>query len=175
MLLKIAVILASIPMVLLAMVAGTGLVVVDVKPSDGPHLVLPIPLLLAETAARLAPNASAHMQIDRHLDQVRRFLPAAEEALDALAQSPDGNLVEVDDNDEHVRIGKRGDVLEVRVEGPRENVSVNVPIEVAREAVRQAGSGAVSPGDLIGALRHARLTQLVDVRDGEDRVRITVY
>jgi hypothetical protein len=48
-------------------------------------------------------------------------------------------------------------------------------LALAREAARQAGAGRISPGDLIAALRHARLTQLVDVHDGEDRVKITVW
>ena len=175
MLLKIGVILAAIPLALLAVVAGTGVVVVDVKASDGPHLILPVPLLLAETAARLAPIPPAHLKLDHQLDRARPYLPAALEVLDALAASPDGDLVQVDEPDHQVRISKVGDVLEVRVQGSGEDVSVHVPLALAREAARQAGTGRLSPGDLIAALRNARLTQLVDVHDGEDRVKITVW
>ena len=55
MLLKVGMVLAAVPMSLLALVAGTGVVVVDVqeKGPDGHHFVVPVPLLLAQ-----APRAS---------------------------------------------------------------------------------------------------------------------
>ena len=99
----------------------------------------------------------------------------AEEVLAALAEGPDGELVRVDDGDEHVRVTKAGDVLQVRVESPRENVAVNVPLDVARQVLRQARDGRIAPGDVVAALRHARLTRLADVRDGGDHVTITIW
>jgi hypothetical protein len=175
MLLKIGAVLASIPVALGAVVAGTGVMVVDVKDADGTHIVVPVPLLLAETAARLAPTKAAEVNIDRQLTRARRYLPMAEEVLAALAEGPDGELVRVDDGDEHVRITKAGDILEVRVESPKEKVAVNVPFGLARQALSQARGGRISAGDLVGALRHARLTRLADVRDGSDHVTITIW
>jgi hypothetical protein len=54
-------------------------------------------------------------------------------------------------------------------------VAVNVPFGLARQALRQARGGRVSAGDLVAALRHARLTRLADVRDGADHVTITIW
>jgi hypothetical protein len=175
MLLKIGAVLASIPVALGAVVAATGVMVVDVKDSDGTHIVVPVPLLLAETAARFAPTKAAALDVDRHLGRARHYLPVAEEALAALAEGPDGELVRVDDGDEHVRVTKAGDILQVRVESPRENVAVNVPFGLARQALRQARDGRVSPADLVAALHRARLTRLADVRDGGDHVTITIW
>ena len=175
MLLKIGAVLASIPVALGAVVASTGVMVVDVKDADGTHIVVPVPLLLAETAARFAPTQAAEVAVGRQLARARRYLPVAEEVLAAVAEGPDGELVRVDDGDEHVRITKAGDVLEVRVESPREKVAVNVPFGLARQALRQARGGRVSAGDLVAALRHARLTRLADVRDGSDHVTITIW
>ncbi len=175
MLLKIAAVLASIPVALGTVVAATGVMVVDVKDADGTHIVVPVPLLLAETAARFAPTKAAEVNIDRQLTRARRYLPVAEEVLAALAQGPDGELVRVDDGDEQVRVTKVGDVLQVRVESPRENVAVNVPLDVARQVLRQARDGRIAPGDVVAALRHARLTRLADVRDGGDHVTITIW
>jgi len=175
MLLKIGAVLASIPVALGAVVAGTGVMVVDVKDADGTRIVVPVPLLLAETAARFAPTRTAAVAVDRQLARSRRYLPVAEEVLAALAEGPDGELVRVDEGDEHVGVSKVGDVLQVRVESPRENVTVNVPFDLARQALRQARDGRTAPADLVAALRHARLTRLADVRDGGDHVTITIW
>jgi len=175
MLLKIGAVLASIPVALGTVVAATGVMVVDVKDSDGTHIVVPVPLLLAETAARFASTRKAAGAVDRELARARPYLPVAEEVLAALVDGPDGELVRVDEGDEHVRIEKVGDMLQVRVESPRETVAVNVPFGLARQALRQARDGRVSPGDLVAALRRARLTRLADVRDGGDHVTITIW
>jgi len=172
-LLKIGVLLAAIPLSLIGVVAGTGLLVVDVKESDGPRIVVPVPLLLVEAAARFAPDHARHVRLDRHLEGPH--LEAAAAALDALAEAPDCELVRVDDGETHVRVWKRGELLEVRVEGPDEDVSATVPLALARRAVGQVRDGRVYPGDLVAALRAARLTRLVDVRDGDDHVTVTVW
>ena len=174
MLMKIGVVLASIPMALGAVVAGTGVMIVDVKEADGTRIVVPVPLLVAETAARLAPTQAADA-VNRELSRARQYLPVAEEVLAAVAESPDFDLVQVDDGEEHVRIRKAGDVLQVHVEGPGENVDVNVPFDLARQVLREARYGHVSPGDIVGALRRARLTRVADVRDGGDHVTITIW
>lgn len=173
--LKVGAVVASIPVALGAVVAGTGVMVVDVREADGTHIVVPVPLLLAETAARFAPTQAAEAAVARELSRARRYLPVAEEVLAAVAESPDFELVRVDDGDEHVRITKAGDVLQVRVESPRETVDVNVPFDLARQALREARDGRLSPGDLVAALRRARLTRIADVRDGGDHVTITIW
>jgi len=175
MLLKIGAVLASIPITLGTVVAATGIMVVDVKDKDGTRIVIPVPLLVAQTAAGLAPAQAAADAVDRELARARPYLPAAEEFLAALADGPDFELVRVDEGDEHVRIDKVGDLLRVSVDSPRENVKVNVPFDLAREVLRRTREGRVSPADLVAAVRQARLTQLVDVRDGGEHVTITVW
>jgi hypothetical protein len=174
MLLKIGAIVASIPLTMVGVVAGTGVVVVDVRPHDGPRIVIPMPLLLAEKVARLAPTHSAQQAFSR-IERVREYMPVAEEVVAALAEAPDAELVRVDDGREHVRISKVGDMLHIRVEGPDENVSVNVPIRLVQDALRQAHHGRLDAGDLVASLRHARMTDLVVVDDGEDHVKISVW
>jgi len=55
-----AVVLLSIPLLLLGLVASSGLVVVDVKTSDGPRIVVPVPLFLARAALGFAPEEGRH-------------------------------------------------------------------------------------------------------------------
>jgi hypothetical protein len=174
MLLKIGAALAAVPLAMVGVVAGTGVVVVDVREADGPHIVIPVPLVLADVAARLAPADSTRHAM-RQLERARRYLPVAEEIVAAVAEAPDAELVSVDDGDEHVRIGKVGSELRIRVDGPRENVSVNVPIEALQETLRKARHGRLYPEDFVGLLREARMTDLVEVHDGEDHVKISVW
>lgn len=174
MLLKIGAVVASIPLTMVGVVAGTGVVVVDVKTHDGPRIVVPVPLLLAESVARLAPAHTAQRVLNR-MERVRQYLPVAEEVVAALAEAPDAELVRVDDGREHVRVNKVGDVLQIRVEGPGENVSVNVPISLVQDALRQAHHGRLDAGALVASLRRARMTDLVVVDDRDDHVKISVW
>lgn len=175
MLLKIGAALAAIPLALGAAVGATGVVVVDVKESGpgGHRIVVPVPLVLAEAAARMAPmGRRTHLP---ELGEAARYLPVAEEVLSALADAPDAELVRVDDRDEHVRIAKVGETLEITVDSAREKVRVKVPLSAAREVLRQARGGSIDPGAVVGVLRQARFTDLVDVEDGNDHVRISVW
>jgi hypothetical protein len=174
MLLKIGAALAAVPLAMASVVAGTGVVVVDVKEADGTRIVVPVPLLLAETAAHLVP-AHATRQAMKNMEEARRYLPVAEEVMAAIAEAPDAELVSVDDGDEHVRIHKVGDEIQIRVTGRREKVSVNVPIDLVQKTLREVHHGKMYPEDFVGLLRQARMTDLVDVVDGDDHVKISVW
>ena len=174
MLLKIGAALAAVPLAMVGAVAGTGVVVVDVRQADGPRIVIPVPLLLAEAAARLAP-ARAMDHAMRGLERAQRYLPVAEEVMAAIEEAPDAELVAVDDRDEHVRISKVGREIQIRVSGRRERVSVNVPIDLVQDTLRKAHHGRLYPEDVVAMLRQARMTNLVDVVDGADHVKISVW
>jgi hypothetical protein len=175
MLFKIGAVLAAIPLTMVAVVAGTGVVVVDVLEGgpSGHHIVVPVPLLVAQSAAAFVPEKGRHLE----LGEAKEYLPVAEAALEALADSPDGELVSVDDGDNHVRVAKRGGNLEVHVTeaGKGEEVRVTVPLSMASAVLREVGSGEVSPATLVGLLSHARLTTLADVRSDGNHVRVTVW
>jgi len=162
----------AVPMAGAGVVAATGVAWVDVQEGgrDGHHIVLPVPLALAQTAAAFVPQAQRRVD----LGDARRYLPVAREALQALADGPDGELVRVEERDEQVVVEKVGRMLRVHVKDGGEDVLVNLPIEAALEAVGEDGS--FSPARVIQALRHARFTKLVEVtgRDGE-RVKISIW
>jgi hypothetical protein len=176
MLRRIGAVLLSIGVVLGALVAVTGVMVVDVRKADGTRLVVPVPLLLAQAAARFGPTGAAAAEVDRQVARVRQYLPAAAEVLVAVAESPDCELASVDKGDEHVRVSKVGDALHVRVDNPRENTELHVPFALARRALQEAREGPVSPGAMVAMLRHSRLTQLADVhKSGGDHVKIKIW
>jgi hypothetical protein len=78
---------------------------------------------------------------DRHLAQasakLRPYMPIVDAAIAALADCPDGVLVEVTDPGEHVLIAKRGSSIVVDVNDADEVVHVAVPLRAARSAIHE--------------------------------------
>jgi len=171
--LKLIAALLSVPAAGLALVASTGVMVVDVQ-EGGPgatRIVVPVPLLLAQAVASLAPVPAPRIDAP----ELERHLPAVEAVLDALAAAPDAELVRVEEPGERVVISKAGAVLQVRVRERGDEVAVDVPLRAARRVLRSLHGGRLDAAELIAALRSARGVRIADVKDGGDRVRITVW
>jgi hypothetical protein len=165
--------LLGVPVALLATVASLGILVVDVRDGGGQRIVVPVPLVLAQAAVAVAPAvAGEKMRIpDR---EALAHMGVAREVMEALAKSPDGELVRVEERDEQVVITKQGRMLQVRVQSAKENVAVNVPLYVALQALPDE-QGNIRTTGLAAALGTVRFTDLVDVQDGKDHVRIYVW
>ena len=172
--LKLAMIL-GVPIAMLATVASLGVVVVDVREGgpDGSRIIVPVPLVFAQAALAIAPLAAPADKL-RLPHEAAEHMGLVREALEALAAAPDGELVRVEERDQQVLITKEGRTLKVRVTGERENVTVNVPLHLALEAV-PGPDGRVRTAALAAALSTVRFTDLVDVRDGNDHVRVWVW
>ena len=158
----------AIPTVTTVTVAATGIAWVDVR-DGGDRIVVPVPLLLAEVAASFVPKPA----LRNHMGDAARHLAAAKGVIEALAECPDAELVRVEDADEQVVVSKAGDVLQVRVHGRDEEVSVNLPLSAIRDLVREDGS--IDPAAAVGALRHSRFTNIVEVRSRDEHVKVTVW
>src|SRR6185295_8242762 len=107
----------AVPVAAAATVAATGVVVVDVQePRGGHHLVIPVPLAVAQAAAMFVPPSKARLHLG---SQAARYLPVARQALDALAEAADAELVRVEEPGQQVSIRKEGAdlVIDVREKG----------------------------------------------------------
>ena len=75
------------------------------------------------------------MHSERHLhgarEQVQAYLPAIRTAAFELNKLPDAVLVDVHDNQQHVRVSKAGGGLKIEVQSPDEHVDVWVPLRAA--------------------------------------------
>ena len=162
----------GVPVVTTATVAATGVAWIDVKEGgrDGHRIVLPVPLLLAETAVAFIPQKELNLDLP---PEVVPHLGAVHEVLQALATSPDGEYVRVEQEDQRVLIEKVGDTLRVQVHGRDEDVTVNLPLAAVSEIIDS--HGRIAPARAVGLLRHARFSTLVDVRQGDQHVKITVF
>jgi hypothetical protein len=171
---KLAFIL-GVPVALLATVASLGVVVVDVREGgpNGQRIVVPLPLVLAQAAVAVAPAVAGEKM--RIPDQAAlEHMGVARKVLEALAKSPDGELVRVEERDEQVVITKQGGTLQIRVHSAKEDVAVNVPLCLALQALPDE-HGNIRTAALAGALGGVRFTDLVDVQDGNDHVRVYVW
>jgi hypothetical protein len=170
--LKIAAIVAAVPAALLAGVASLGVMVVDVREGgpDGHHLVIPVPLVVAQAALGFVPAEKTRVP----LGEAARHLPLARDVIEALADGPDGELVRVEENDHIVVITKAGKALHVRVQEGGSDVNVNVPLSLALAALPDE-NGHISTGEIAGALWSTRFTDLVEVHEGDDHVKISVW
>jgi len=172
---KLAAVLA-VPVALLATVASLGVVVVDVREGgpDGHRIIVPVPLVLAQAAVAVAP-AVAEKELRIPDNEVLEHIGLARSVVEAIAAAPDGELVRVEEPDQLVLVTKEGDALHVRVHGQDgEDVSVNVPMNVVRNAL-PADDGRISALAVAGSLSSVRFTDLVEVHDGEDHVRVWVW
>ena len=177
--LRIGRVLASIAAVLALVVAATGVMVVDVKKSDGTRLVVPMPLLLVQAAARFAPIQSAAAGIERQAARVRQYLPVAEQVLAAVGRREPGFRRGERRQRGRARAGAQG----------RKDPCTSASRACARTSswkravrARVAGYGpgprrTLSAADLVAVLRHSRLTRLADVprrrRSREDHDLVT--
>jgi hypothetical protein len=171
---KLAVVLGA-PIAMLATVASLGVGVVDVKEGgpNGHHIVVPVPLVLAQAALAVAPIVAPPDKLRIPDGEPLEHVGIAREVLEALANAPDGELVRVEERDETVVVSKQGRSLHVSVDG-REHVSVNVPLHLALQALPDR-EGRIHTGALAASLGAVRFTELVNVDDGHDKVRVWVW
>ena len=171
---KLAVIL-GVPIAMLATIASLGIVVVDVREGGpgGHRIVVPVPLVFAQAALAAAPLvAQDKMRVPD--GEALEHIGLAREVLEALAEAPDGELVRVEEAREQVVITKEGRSIRVQVRSDRENVNVTVPLHLAMQALPDR-SGRIHTAAIAAALGSVRFTDLVDVQDGKDHVRIYVW
>lgn len=163
----------AVPVAAAGAVAATGVVVVDVREAKGgSRIVVPVPLALAQVAAAFVPERLTQVPLNA---EARRYMPAARQALAALAEAEDTELVRVEEPGQEVSIRKEGGLLKIRVMERGEEVNVQVPIALAQSVLADP-SGRVSASGAVWALQRARLTQVVNVQSADgDQVKITVY
>ena len=140
---KIFLVLLSIPLlflvgitiVLAAPTVGTGLtfdavsVSVHDKGPDGVRFSMPVPTVLVDAGLRTALATGALDDVDPLPPEAVRALPHLRDVARILADTPrDFTLVEVRDRDDHVRIEKIGDRLQIRVRSRDADVDLGLPL-----------------------------------------------
>jgi hypothetical protein len=171
MLKTVAAVLLAVPLFMMAVVAGTGCLLVDVRTDEGPRIVVPVPLLMARAALAFAPEEAVRVEVPELEEHHEMVLDVLEELRDA----PDGVLVEVDDDADHVLIEKRGDYIEVFVHDGDDNVEVSVPIATVVESLESFDGERIDVSAVLKSLARASRTDLVHVRTAEEEIKISLW
>jgi hypothetical protein len=153
--------------------ASMDYAVVDVKEGgpNGTRIIVPVPVLLAETALSFAPDHARLVNIDKDAE---KWLPVVRRLAAELRTIPDAELVRVQDDGSDVRIAKVGDHLEIRVHDNADDVAVNIPLEAVEQVLASVHGGRLDVRAALGAL-HSASGPLVDVRSGEDHVSVRMF
>ncbi len=115
---------------------------VSVQPRDGGAINVAVPAALATVAlAAIEFVPLEALPLDdvpvEALDALEHYLPAAQEALDRLAEQPDFVLVEVSSRDETVLVRKEGRKLRIVVESNDGRVDVSIPLSTVKEFTKR--------------------------------------
>jgi hypothetical protein len=169
---KLAAVL-SLPLMLVAMAASSSCLVVDVKEGgpDGLHLVIPVPLALAQAALSFVPEEHTRVPCP----EAAEFLPVADKVVEELLDIRDTELVRVEDRHELVVVSKINDNLDVEVYGDREEVSISLPLTAVEDILASFDGETFEASEVVAALRRISQTDLVHVRDGDEEVKIWVW
>ena len=175
--------ISTIGAVVLAALAGLATatviadwVVVDVRTPEPEnlHIKVPFPLVVADIAMAFIPEDV--MEEVRVPDEVRAQREAILGALEALADAPDGNLVEVTTPDEYVRVFMEDGDLQVHVDAEDATVRCSVPIGGIHRALEGWDWEVFEPRLALKALHAASHGPLVEVHaDDGTHVKITKW
>jgi hypothetical protein len=112
-----------------------GVIRIDVDEfrSGGSHVHMWVPAAAVPMAMHFVP--SKHM---RHASQqAREALPILHVFVRELKKYPDADLVEIDDNNQHVRMRTHGGKLQIDVDAPDEKVHVLCPLSTIEDVTSQ--------------------------------------
>ncbi len=121
-----------------AVVMQDGVISVNVreKHPGGHHIWFAAPAAIVPFGLKLSPVAremKEHMRDARE----REWMPVAQSLIDALQKSPDAVFVEVDSENQHVRVQKSWGRLLVDVDDPEAEVHIAVPFRVMRHTLSE--------------------------------------
>lgn len=163
---------AAIPLLLLGMIASSSFVIVDVTTEDGPHIVIPVPLALAQTALRFAPIEVRDIPVA----EIQEYAPIIDELVDELSAMPDAVLVEVEDGQDHVLVEKVGDEIAVSVrERGEDKVDVHIPLAMLRDVVDSFDGESLELHKILRSIGTVSNRDLVHVKDGGDEVKVWIW
>lgn len=112
--------------------AGIARISVHDKSADGVRISLGVPMILLEATLPLMPRPD----MGPASEEAARWWPVLEAACVGLEDAPEGVYVEVDDDDDHVRIAKEGSSFVIDVDSDDATIHVSVPVRSFQAVLR---------------------------------------
>ena len=162
----------SVPL-LAESVAGRAWLHVRVEEGDS-KVVVNLPMTVVEAALAAAPETLVREGRFQISGKKGISVTDMRKAWVELKSAGDTDLVTVEDKDETVRVSRRGDVVEVRVERPgsNEGVRVDVPVSLV-DAAFSGESDSIEVKALFRELSKRR-GDVVNVNEKDSKVRIWI-
>jgi hypothetical protein len=156
--------------------AGEPWLHVRVTEGKGSKVSVNLPFVVVEAALQAAPGILAeHGKIKIGSDKHKMKLADARQMWKAVKEAGDAEFVTVEEEDQNVRIARKGDTVEIRVDSKKkqgEQVHVLLPVALVDAAL----GGPSEELDLKAAIAELkrRRGDIVRVTDKEDTVRIWI-
>jgi hypothetical protein len=106
---------------------------VDEYHSGGSHVHIWVPAAAVPMAMHFVPSK----QMRCASEQAREALPILHVAIKELKKYPDAEFIQIDDNDQHVRVRTRAGKLQVDVDAPDQKVHVLCPLSTIEDVTSQ--------------------------------------
>jgi len=140
---------------------------VEVNESGGDAVSISVPFGFAQAALRIAGKVDMEMEDDDiSVEQMR-------EAWTSLRESGESAVIDVKDGEDTVHITNSKGMVLVDVGGKDEKVKIRVP-EDAVDALLSGTGNKLDLAAALGAMDDGHVGNIVDIEDGEDRVRIWI-
>jgi hypothetical protein len=140
---------------------------------EGNHVVVPVPIVLAQVAVPFLPHGMRCVDAPREL---QRWGPVLERIAADLRTQPDFVLVEMTTPEEHVIVRKAGSDLQVDVqEESGGEVHCRLPLQSASRVLGACRDGQLSAAEIAHVLGSLPSGNLMSVCEGGERVRIRLW
>lgn len=118
--------------------AGWACVRVATSDSSPASVSVVVPMAFAEAGIKVAGHGPAGAELRANLGEVKDFLPGLEKLAEGLEEMPEGVLVNVRQDGDHVVIRKLGSKIRIEVESATgDHVQVEAPDQAPRRLIRQ--------------------------------------
>ena len=117
---------------------GTIRVDVDEFRENGSHVHFWVPAAAVPMALHLAPRSKMHM--DHGMREAREWMPTVRTLLKEMEKYPNVEFVDVQENEQHVRISTHNGKLLIDVDQPDEKVHLAVPLSTIEDVTSELES-----------------------------------
>jgi hypothetical protein len=159
----------------LALLVLPGIAIVDVSENapGGNHIVVPVPMVLAQVVVPFMPHDLRSVDAPRDLE---RWLPVLERCATELGDQPDFVLAEVTTPEEHLVLRKAGGELLLDLqERSGAEVHCRVPLQSVSRVVEACRDGRLGASEIAHVLWSLPSGDLGSVSEGGERVRVGIW
>jgi len=158
-------------LLLIAYAVHAGIAIVSVNDPDT-HLWIPVPIAVGHLVGSFL---DLPLPKEPEIEKFIEYRSAAAEIVRQLHDLPDCTLVEVDKQNEKVRISKRGESLLISVDDPTDQVRLRVPLRMADRMMEAIDRPHPTVGDIVACLEWQPSGDLIHVKSNKEEVRISIW